>query len=287
MDLITIAALVVVGLGSAGLVALRGEGLLISALGLQWLGLILAIPEVRGGGSLLPAITEAIVALACLSILGLSSRQLMGGKPNTAGVPAEPEPAQSTALQVVDSERLPDMRESGVTEGALLWAVVLMVGIAGYGLSQLYPLGAGSDMALLLYWTLLSGVMAIVLDGTREMPKLAVGLIALTNSVALLVSVLGVALPELTAQVLFGVCRIGLAALLAYVWLLLYGAYGEHGLEMLFNSRNLTPASLIPVDSSAEGRVGLGDVALAHAIEGVEKDTLVERHEEEGTRVDA
>jgi hypothetical protein len=71
--------------------------------------------------------------------------------------------------------------------------------------------------------------------------KLAAGLLALLNSVALLLNMLpGVALDPV-ALGLMSVCRIALAVVLAYSWLLIYAVFSELNLSLLFSARDPSP----------------------------------------------
>jgi hypothetical protein len=218
-------ALALVALGGLGLLV-RNSRAAIVALGIQWLGLILAL-DVAPSGSLLFTVAggvELIVAAACV-VLAWTTLNAAGNaaKIGAGKVAAPPQPkAERPAL----------------SDYALPAAVVLLGGITGFGLALLAPLSGTQPLDLVFYWTLVSSVVVIMLDGARDPIKAALGLLALLNGAAFLVSTLSVTAPGPGLLGLLAVSRVGLMLVSAFGWLWLQEAYGEISFEPLFGRRD-------------------------------------------------
>lgn len=231
-------ALVLVGLGSASLLVLRERRLVLAGLGVQWAGLVATFMAVGAGPG--GVAVEAVTAVVCLAVLGLTLRGVRDVRVSQmAGVP-------DAAKRVLQREeeaaaRMPgQFSREGLGEGAWLWAVALVVGVAGYGLARVYPLGASEGAILAFYWAVLSAAMALVVHGTRNGVVMAAGLLSLFNGVGLALELVGAAAPGPVALALVCAGRIGLCVLLAYVWMLLKVTFMSPGLDLgpLFDGRD-------------------------------------------------
>ena len=242
----TVIPLILVGLGCATLVIARGGWLVLGGLVVQWAGLI--ITSILLGVASNPGvhIAEAVTALACGAVLALT---LLGlGASNRGGLSSrrraryEQHGAQPTQEGTVDD----------------LWplVVVLAAAIAGLVLARLYPLGGAEGTMIAFYWSALAGVLVLVLDGAREPVKLAAGLLALLNAVALLLNALPGGAPEPVAIGLMAVGRVALALTLAYSWTLLHALFSDLTLAPLFESRG--PDTSTDAVENAEQAVGEG-----------------------------
>jgi hypothetical protein len=123
---------------------------------------------------------------------------------------------------------------------AWLWGVGLVVGVAGFGLARLYNLGAREDGILAFYWIALSGMVTLVVHGTRDGVKLAAGLMSLLNAAVLALHLLGPTLPGPVTLGLLSVSRIAVCVVLAYTWMLLKVTFMslDLGLTGLFDGRD-------------------------------------------------
>jgi hypothetical protein len=137
-----------------------------------------------------------------------------------------------------------------------LWPVVVLVGaaIAGLVLARLYPLGGAEGLMVAFYWSLLAGVLVMVLEGARDPVKLAAGLFALLNSVALLLNTLTGAAADPVAVGLLSVSRIALAVVLAYGWAAIQSTFQVLNLSPLFSARDPQPR-VIEAEAEAEPEV--------------------------------
>jgi hypothetical protein len=128
----------------------------------------------------------------------------------------------------------------------LLRAVaVLMAGVAGAGFAALFPLGLDPQFDLVFYWVALASALALVLEGSRSPVKLAAGLLGLLNATSLLIYVLSVNAPGAGTLGLLSACRIALASVMAYLWLLLAFEYDDLSLDPLFTGRDAVPAATL------------------------------------------
>jgi hypothetical protein len=214
--------LIIVALGGALLVLARHNRLSLGALALQWLGLFWASASLAPdsarpiAGMSTTAAVELLTAVVSIAIMWLTLRGLHYGE--------RPSPAQSS-------------------DYLLRSAAVLMAGVAGAGFAALFPLGLDSQFDLVLYWGALAGALALILEGSRSPVKLAAGLLALLNATALLVYILSDAAPGAGLLGLLSACRIALASLMAYLWLLLAFEYDDLSLDPLFTRRDAAPAT--------------------------------------------
>jgi len=217
--------LIVVALASAALVLVRGNRLALGALLVQWLGLIWAGELVAAAGRPVfglstPSAAELVTAAVSVGILGLTLRGIRLERKQPA---------------------------VGLNDYLLRGAAVLMAGIAGVGVASLFPLGVDSQVDLALYWAGLSGGLLLILDGARSPVRLAVGLLALLNTGALLVYALSDAAPGVALLGLLAALRVGLAVLMAYGWLLLVALYDDLSLDPLFSLRDTGQAGALAV----------------------------------------
>jgi hypothetical protein len=228
-----IVPLVFIGLGSAALLILRAGPLVMGGLLLQWVGLLLVAFLMGGGIAAGVLVAEAITAIACVAILTLTLTNVnYARRPRSASQGA----GAAAGLQAQQAG-LPGSAED-------LWPLVVAVAaaIAGLVLARLYPLGGSEGVMVAFYWTLLAGTLVLVLEGARDPVKLAAGLLALLNSVALLLNTLPGVASDPVALGLMSVGRIALAAILAYSWLLVFMLFSELNISLLFSARDATPS---------------------------------------------
>ena len=225
--------LILVALGGALLVLARHNRLSLAALALQWLGLFWAsaslAPESTRpiAGMSTTAAVELLTAVVSIAILWLTLRGLHYGE--------RPSPGQSS-------------------DYLLRSAAVIMAGVAGAGFAALFPLGLAPQLDLVLYWGALAGALALILEGSRSPVKLAAGLLALLNATALLSYILSDAAPGAGLLGLLSACRIALASLMAYFWLLLAFEYDDLSLDPLFTRRDAAPATTMALAVVGDGR---------------------------------
>jgi hypothetical protein len=234
----TILPLIVIGLGSAALLILRIGQLVLGGLLLQWAGLIV-VTLMMGGVAPGVLAAEGIAALVCVGILSMTLTNLRYGS------------SPGTRLRVRQGSSVPGSADD-------LWPLVVAVGaaIAGLVLARLYPLGGSEGLMVAFYWTVLAGMLVLVLEGARDPVKLAAGLLALLNAAALLLSTLPGAASDPIALGLMSVCRIALAAILAYAWVVVHTLYSELSFSPLFSARDSAPAT-DPVEDGG-GAAGVG-----------------------------
>ena len=234
--------LLLVALGSLTLLVLRDGRVVLVGLAAQWLGLIGTIiagapPE----SNLLGVVgVEGVTLLVCLTVLFITLRNLRGVRLSTLpGLSGERRRLLSRA-----EDTPPDLparwSREGLVDQAWLWGVGLVVGIAGFGLARLYNLGAREDGILAFYWIALSGIVTLVVGGTRDSVKLAAGLISLLNATALALHLLGISAPGPVAMALLSACRIVACLVLAYAWMLLKVTFMSADLNLgtLFDGRD-------------------------------------------------
>ncbi len=214
-------ALVLIAIGSAALVAARPARFVVAALMVQWLGVAWAVgellptPSVFGLGG--AAAAELVTALVCGAVLGLTVRSVRGLRGRArAQTPVAP----------------------GIYDYLWTGAVVLAGGITGLGLAALYPLGVGQQYMIGFYWVVLSSVLALVLDGSRNIAKLSAGLLALLNGLALLLYALSLTPPDPVSVGLLALSRIGVTVVATYAWVVLKSAYPGGTLSTLFDRRD-------------------------------------------------
>ena len=231
----TIIPLILIGLGSAAIVVGRDGRVLVGGLAAQWLGMAWATYNL--GGGLAAAIGETVAALVCVAVMWLTLGDIDEMLPDTV---ASLDSAQVARLKRAELRaRRRRLAQMGAVDQLWPLVIVLAGGVAGFALAKLYPLGGNDGDLLAFYWVILSGVLALVIDGAREPMKLAVGLFALLNGSFLLVNTLGLnSESNVVTAGLMAACRVGLAVLLAYGWALLKSTYNEVDLTPLFDSRS-------------------------------------------------
>ncbi|HYP19451.1 MAG TPA: hypothetical protein VEY08_05200 [Chloroflexia bacterium] len=234
--------LLLVALGSLTLLVMRDGRVVLVGLAAQWLGLIGTI--IAGtpaeGNSLGVVGVEGVTLLVCLTVLFITLRSLRNVRLST--LPGLSGERRRLLLRAEDTppDLPPRWSREGLVDQAWLWGVGLVVGIAGFGLARLYNLGAREDGILAFYWIALSGMVTLVVHGTRDSVKLAAGLIALLNATALALHLLGLSDPGPVALALLSACRIVACLVLAYAWMLLKVTFmsADLGLGALFDGRD-------------------------------------------------
>ncbi len=231
-------ALLLIALGGAGLVALREARLVLGALLVQWLALAWVAGRLNNGNNgpgLAAVLVELLTALASVAVLFLTVTSVRGLRMDRMEGLTE---AQRQLARQADEADRPSKRGSNLSEAWWPLAIILMSGAAGLGLATVFTLGADEQTMLAFYWTLLSGAMALVLDGSRSPIKLAAGLLALLNGLALLVFALGVSSPGPATLGLLSLGRIATVAVISYAYVVLKVYFLDTNLDTLFNVRS-------------------------------------------------
>jgi hypothetical protein len=215
--------LTLIALGGAGIVTLRSARMVLGALAVQWLGIAwVAFLLSPSETALSVAAVEAVTAAVCLAMLGATLLNLQKLKVE------QPQLAQQSQS---DARALP-----GPYELAWLAAIVLTGGVVGIGLATLYPLGALEGSMVAIYWVFLSGVLALVVEGSRSPIKLAAGLLALLNGTLLFTLAASLALPGPIMLGLLALTRIAVAGIMAYGWMLLKAVFLDLNLNVLIDT---------------------------------------------------
>lgn len=257
--------LLLVALGSLMLLVLRDGRVALVGLGAQWLGLIAAVLAVAppGAGPLGTAAIEGLALLVCLSVLFITLRNLRGVR--LSSLPGLSEERRRLLRRAEDagSDMPARWSREGFVDQAWLWGVGLVVGIAGFGLARLYNLGAREEGILAFYWIALSGMVTLVVHGTRDGVKLAAGLISLLNAVALALHLLDLTAPGPIVVGLLSAGRIVTCLVLAYTWMLLKVTFmsADLGLGGLYDGRDgrwgmetsLVVSGLVPESGGQDG----------------------------------
>jgi hypothetical protein len=210
--------LILIALGSALMLTQRDSRLVLAALFVQWAGLAWQVLSLPVGG--FGAAIEAITGVASITIMGLTVwgfRRAPAGTGAARGRPA----AQSSLIDAL-----------------WLWAVAVVVGVAGYGLASLYPLGTQPDRLLSVFWIVLPAMLTLVIAGARDSVKVGVALLALLNATTLLIYTLSLAAPTTVVLGSAALVRFGLAAVASYSWLLMRSALGDLSPATLFDLRS-------------------------------------------------
>jgi hypothetical protein len=238
--------LALIATGSAALVVLRDGRLLVAALAVQWAGMAYVVAESLAGSAngMLPA--ETVTALVCLAVMGLTLRsvlrtradQLPGLTPDQAAALRRQENPDRERAGVGAGRRALNRSTSRLADQLWLWLIVIAGGVVGFGLARLYPPGGAEQVEVAFYWLLLSGVLALVVDGARNPVKLAVGLLALLNGAVLLAASISPAPPGPVFMGLMAAGRLGLVATLSYSWLVLRLFFVRPDMDTLFNARD-------------------------------------------------
>jgi hypothetical protein len=256
--------LILVALGSLSVLVLRDGRAVLVGLGAQWLGLIGTIiaGTPPGANSLGVVAVEGVTLLVCLSVLFITLRNLRALRLSTLPGLSDQRRRLLLRAEEPDIDLPPRWSREGLVDQAWLWGVGLVVGIAGFGLARLYNLGAREDGILAFYWIALSGMVTLVVHGTRDGVKLSAGLVALLNAVALALYLLGLTAPGPVALGLLSAGRTAVCLVLAYAWMLLKVTFMsvDLGLGGLFDGRDghwATETALVvsgppPVSASQE-----------------------------------
>jgi hypothetical protein len=125
-----------------------------------------------------------------------------------------------------------------------MWGLGVLVGVAGYGLARINPLGVNEGDMLAFFWVALAAILALILDGARSAVKLGLGLLSLLNAAFLLLYITGSAAPPVGVLALAALGRIGAGMLASYLWLALGEWFGSLNLNTLFDRRDgISPSS--------------------------------------------
>ncbi|HYO49915.1 MAG TPA: hypothetical protein VEW94_08685 [Chloroflexia bacterium] len=258
--------LVLIALGGAGLVVIRNARMALGALAVQWLGVAwVAFLLSPAEAAMSVAAVEIVAAAVCLAMLGTTLLNLQKLKAS--------QQAQS------EGRALP-----GPYEVAWLAAIVLTGGVVGIGLAALYPLGGVEGSMVAIYWVFLTGVLALVVEGSRSPVKLAAGLLALLNGTVLLALAASPTLPGPVMLGLMSLTRIAVAGILAYSWVLLKVVFLDLNLNVLFDIRSgSTLETALVVQGPGAGGQGpdVKDESLEVASQGSAPVDLAEASEED------
>ncbi len=259
--------LALIATGSAALVVLRDGRLLIAALAVQWAGMAYVVAEWLAGSAAGMLPVEVVTALVCLGVMGLTLRsvlrtradQLPGLAPDQAAALRRQENPDEERAGAGAGRRALNRSTSRLADQLWLWLIVVAGGVAGFGLARLYPPGGAEQVEVAFYWLLLSGVLALVVDGARNPVKLAVGLLALLNGAVLLAASISPAPPGPVFMGLMAASRLGLAAALSYSWLVLRLVFVRPDMDTLFNARDglfVTGTELATADGGSPEQSG-------------------------------
>jgi len=253
--------LILIALGSLGIVAVREARLVIAALLVQWGGIVLMLLDSLGWARVVWF--EGAVALVSVLLLAWTILNLRAaGREEMAGIgEGQGQERHNT-----------NGRQSGLVDQALLWVTALAGGVAGFGLARLYPLGGSDDEMLAFFWLLLSASLSLVVHGARDMLKLGTGLLVLLNAVAFIIETLALdTLDDMTLGLL-GVCRVALVALFCYLLVALKVTFLDADLDDIFDARlgiDANETALVLVGADGGGYSYVGDDEQA-GIEGDE-----------------
>ncbi|HEX8600697.1 MAG TPA: hypothetical protein VF952_19545 [Chloroflexia bacterium] len=269
--------LLLVALGSLMLLVLRDGRVVLVGLAAQWLGLmgtVIAVAPPRGSSWGVVAV-EGVTLLACLLVLFITLRGLRTVRLSSIPGLSDERRRLLARVEAAGSDIPARWSREGLVDQAWLWGVGLVVGIAGFGLARLYNLEAREDGILAFYWIALSGMVTLVVHGTRDGVKLVAGLIALLNAAVLALHLLGPTAPGPVALGLLSAGRIALSVVLAYTWMLLKVTFmsADLGLGGLFDGRDgrwATETALV-VSGQAVG----SDNASGEAEEELEEPVVV------------
>lgn len=274
-------SLILLVVGSIALVTLKGGRALLGALLVQWVGVALVAGEAQGvqagsGGASAVVVVEMVTAAASVAVMAFTLYALKRIRPEQ--LPGL-EPAQLATLRRSEEQEQQvgrGQRPAKLTDQLWLWAIVLAGGVAGVGLARLYPLGGDEQTELALYWLVLAGVLALVVDGARNPVKLAGGLLALINGLILLTVNLSAVEPGPMFLALLAAGRLAFAAIMSYGWLMLRLAFVRFDLDALFDAREgifPTDTSLVPITEDADRHTPSAHEGLRteRQVEGLEK----------------
>lgn len=241
MSFLSITALALVGLGSAGFVAVRDERAVLGAFLVQWLGLVCASVELDTAGATnvfglgRVGAVELVTVITCGLVTGLTLRSLRAGQGRTQQ-PRSRAKTQALRMTPQVSRLMFHASRLAPPDYLLPGAVVLLGGAAGVGFASLFPLATPTS-DLVFYWAAMAGVLTLVLDGARSIFKLTMGLLVLLNALVLLVYGLSIAPPSTALLGLMAASRLGMVVIVAYGWLL-NSRYKNLNLGPLFTIRD-------------------------------------------------
>jgi hypothetical protein len=260
--------LVLIALGGAGLVVIRNARMALVAFAVQWLGVAwVAFLLSPSEAALSVAAVEVVAASVCLAMLGTTLLNLQKLR--------------------VEQQAQPEGRAlPGPYEVAWLAAIVLTGGVIGVGLAALYPLGGVEGSMVAIYWVFLSGVLALVVEGSRSPVKLAAGLLALLNGTVLLALAASPTLPGPVMLGLLALTRIAVAGILAYAWVLLKVVFLDLNLNVLFDissGSSMETALVVQGQGVRDQGPDVEDESLEVASQGSEPVDLAGASEEDST----
>ena len=272
--------LTLIALGGAGLVVIRNARMALGALTVQWLGVVwVAFVLSPAPTALSVAAVEMVAAAVCLAMLGTTLFNLQKLKSDRHPLAQQAQP---------EARALP-----GPYEAAWLAAIVLTGGVVGVGLAALYPLSAVEGSMVAIYWVFLSGVLALVVEGSRSPVKLAAGLLALLNGTMLLTLAAGPTLPGPVMLGLMSLARIALAGIMAYAWMLLKVVFLDLNLNVLFDTTGGSSAEtaiVVQGPGARDQRPDLeaqGPESVSQDSEPEPQDLAQDDEEESGNKIEA
>ncbi|MEO8287384.1 MAG: hypothetical protein ABI670_13245 [Chloroflexota bacterium] len=251
--------IILIALGGILLITQRDRRLVLLALLVQWVGLAWQLQPLLAGTPGLPV--EIVTALACSAILGITVWNI-----NRAGT------STPTATQPSNT------RQFAIADQLWLWAIALVVGVAGYGLARIYPLGGSEQDLVAFYWIALPALLALVIDGSREPVRLGAGILSLANAALLLVYALAATSPGTLLLALSALLRIALAAASGYTWLFLRTTYHDLNLNTLFDMRDGKIAG-----ETALALVEMQSIGITESTDIIETDQIEPTETEEAT----
>jgi hypothetical protein len=252
----------------------------LGALTVQWLGVVwVAFVLSPAPTALSVAAVEMVAAAVCLAMLGTTLFNLQKLKSDRHPLAQQAQP---------EARALP-----GPYEAAWLAAIVLTGGVVGVGLAALYPLSAVEGSMVAIYWVFLSGVLALVVEGSRSPVKLAAGLLALLNGTMLLTLAAGPTLPGPVMLGLMSLARIALAGIMAYAWMLLKVVFLDLNLNVLFDTTGGSSAEtaiVVQGPGARDQRPDLeaqGPESVSQDSEPEPQDLAQDDEEESGNKIEA
>ena len=252
---------VIIAIAGFALLTQRNGRIVLGAFFLQWVGIawIVWVSPSPGAGSL-GALVELAAAVSTSAVMGLTLFRT--AQPDDQAYPA----AGAVRGRGVRGSRPGRAGAWQPQEWILLWGMGLLVGVAGYGLARINPLGVDEGDLLAFYWVALAAVLTMVLDGARSAIKLGLGLLSLLNAAFLLIYIAGSDTQPVGVLALAALARLGLGMLFSYAWLAIGTRYDTLNLNALFDSREgITPVSTSLAIVALDGQVGEDDADLQAA----------------------
>ena len=256
--------LILIALGGTAVIVARPPLWVLGALAVHWLGMawVLAATIPLSADWSVVAV-EVITAAVCLAVLWTTEHSLQASTRDRSNTDEDTrwERQWRSHLRTTDfraSQQMPASQQRaapnsrraalrGQAEQLWLIVIVLATGVAGFGMARLYPVGGTEESLLAFYWAMLAGVLILVVESARSHVKMAVGLLVLLNSIALLVMTASNAPPALPILGLLAAGRIALSVVLAHSWVVLKAAFREPDMASLFNARSGPPTDALAV----------------------------------------